>query len=83
MIAAGRRAGKPVSLCGEIGGDVNFTALLLALGLCEFSMHPSQILHVRDRLATLDHAELRRHAPHLLRAYTHEQVEELLAGIGG
>jgi len=83
VIAAGRRAGKPVSLCGEIGGDVNFTALLLALGLCEFSMHPSQILHVRDRLAALDHAELRRHAPHLLRAYTHEQVEELLAGIGG
>ncbi|KRE90770.1 phosphoenolpyruvate-protein phosphotransferase [Frateuria sp. Soil773] len=83
VIAAGRRAGKPVSLCGEIGGDVNFTALLLALGLCEFSMHPSQILHVRDRLAALDRAELRRHAPRLLRAYTHEQVEELLAGIGG
>ncbi|MFC4525471.1 phosphoenolpyruvate--protein phosphotransferase [Dyella halodurans] len=83
VISAGRRAKKPVSLCGEIGGDVNFTALLLALGLCEFSMHPSQLLHVRDRLAALDHAALRANAPRILRAHTHEQAEALLAEITG
>ncbi len=83
VISAGRRAKKPVSLCGEIGGDVNFTALLLALGLCEFSMHPSQLLHVRDRLATLDHAALRANAPRILRAHTHEQAEALLAELTG
>jgi phosphoenolpyruvate-protein phosphotransferase (PTS system enzyme I) len=81
VIGAGRRAGKPVSLCGEIGGDINFTALLLALGLCEFSMHPSQILHVRDRLATLDHATLRKHAPRLIRAFTHEEAEAVMTEI--
>ncbi|HWU75765.1 MAG TPA: phosphoenolpyruvate--protein phosphotransferase [Rhodanobacter sp.] len=81
VISAGRRAKKPVSLCGEIAGDVNFTALLLLLGLNEFSMHPSQILLVRDRLATLDRAHLRRHAAQLLRAPTHEQAEAILAGI--
>jgi phosphotransferase system enzyme I (PtsI) len=81
VIGAGRRAGKPVSLCGEIGGDINFTALLLALGLCEFSMHPSQLLQVRDRLATLDHATLRRHAPRLVRAFTHEEAEAVMAEI--
>jgi phosphotransferase system enzyme I (PtsI) len=70
-----------VSLCGEIAGDVNFTALLLVLGLCEFSMHPTQILHVRDRLATLDHAHLRRQASRLLRAHTHEQAEALMGEI--
>ncbi len=79
VIGAGRRARKPVSLCGEIGGDTGFTALLLALGLTEFSMHPSQLLQVRDRLAALDHAALRGHAARLLRATTHEQVAELLA----
>ena len=83
VISAGRRAKKPVSLCGEIGGDVNFTALLLVLGLCKFSMHPSQILLVRDRLATLDHAYLRRQAPRLLRANTHEQAEALMGEILG
>jgi phosphotransferase system enzyme I (PtsI) len=46
-------------------------------------MHPSQLLHVRDRLATLDHAALRRQAPRLLRAPTHEDVESLLAQIAG
>lgn len=81
VLSAGRRANKPVSLCGEIGGDVKFTALLLALGLHEYSMHPSQLLHVRDRLATLDHAELRRHAPRLIRSRTHEDAEALLAAI--
>jgi phosphotransferase system enzyme I (PtsI) len=81
VISAGRRAGKPVSLCGEIGGDENFTALLLSLGLCEFSMHPSRILHVRDRLATLDHAKLRAFAPRLIRARTHEEAESMLAAI--
>ena len=78
VISAGRRAKKPVSLCGEIAGDVNFTALLLALGLREFSMHPGQILPVRARLAGLDHAHLRGHAAALLRAKTHEDVASLL-----
>ena len=81
VIGAGRRAKKPVSVCGEIAGDVNFTALLLALGLHEFSMHPGQILQVRDRLATLDHGNLRRHAARLLRAPTHEAVAALLREI--
>jgi len=83
VIAEGRRAKKPVSLCGEIGGDTSFTALLLALGLCEFSMHPSQLLHVRDRLNALDHGALRAQAPRILRARTHEEAEALLAAIAG
>lgn len=83
VITEGRRAKKAVSLCGEIGGDTNFTALLLALGLCEFSMHPSQLLHVRDRLTALDHGMLRANAPRILRARTHEEAEALLASITG
>ena len=81
VIGAGRRAGKPVSLCGEIGGDVRFTALLLALGLCDFSMHPGQLLQVRDCLTALDRSALRRHAPQLIRAHSHEQVEAMLESI--
>ena len=82
VIAAGRRAQKPVSLCGEIGGDVHFTAMLLALGLTEFSMHPAQLLEVRGRLAELDRAASRRLAPQLLRAATHEDVSALLTQLG-
>jgi phosphoenolpyruvate-protein phosphotransferase (PTS system enzyme I) len=81
VLTAGRRARKPVSLCGEIGGDVNFTAMLLALGLCEFSMHPGQLLLVRDRIASLDFHGLRKHAPKLIRARSHEEVAEMLGKI--
>jgi phosphotransferase system enzyme I (PtsI) len=81
VLTAGRRARKPVSLCGEIGGDVNFTAMLLALGLCEFSMHPGQLLPVRDRIASLDFHMLRKHAPKLIRARSHEEVAEMLGKI--
>ncbi|GAA0913922.1 phosphoenolpyruvate--protein phosphotransferase [Rothia nasimurium] len=78
VIAAGRRAKKPVSLCGEIAGDTQFTALLLAMGLEEFSMHPGQLLQVRDRLASLDCQSLRRAAPALFRSHTRDDVEARL-----
>jgi phosphotransferase system enzyme I (PtsI) len=78
VIAAARRAGKPVSLCGEIAGDTAFTPLLVAMGLEEFSMHPGQLLQVRDRLTALDCKALRRAAPKLLRSRTREEVEKRL-----
>lgn len=46
-IAAGANAGIPVAMCGEMAGDVRYTKLLLAMGLREFSVHPSMILEVR------------------------------------
>jgi phosphotransferase system enzyme I (PtsI) len=38
----------PVAVCGEVAGDRRYTRLLLALGLREFSMHPSRILEVKQ-----------------------------------
>jgi phosphoenolpyruvate-protein phosphotransferase (PTS system enzyme I) len=52
------RAGKHVSVCGEMAGDVAFTELLLALGLRSFSMHPSQIAAVKQRVLRADTARL-------------------------
>lgn len=46
-INAGARAGKSVSVCGEMAGDVTLTRLLLGLGLTNFSMHPQQLLDVK------------------------------------
>jgi phosphotransferase system enzyme I (PtsI) len=37
----------PVTVCGEVAGDRRYTRLLLALGLREFSMHPSRLLEVK------------------------------------
>ncbi|HEY9224611.1 MAG TPA: phosphoenolpyruvate--protein phosphotransferase, partial [Variovorax sp.] len=53
-IAECRRQGKGVSVCGEMAGDVTFTRLLLGLGLRSFSMHPSQILAVKQEVLRAD-----------------------------
>ncbi len=53
-IAQARAAGKGVSVCGEMAGDPAFTELLLAMGLRSFSMHPSQIASVKQRVLRTD-----------------------------
>jgi len=58
-IAACREAGKPVSVCGEMAGDVTLTRLLLGLGLRSFSMHPTQILAVKQQVLRSDTRKLR------------------------
>ncbi|MDB5753022.1 MAG: putative system, enzyme component [Ramlibacter sp.] len=57
-IAECRRQGKDVAVCGEMAGDVQFTRLLLGLGLRSFSMHPAQILAVKQEVLRADAARL-------------------------
>ena len=57
-IDAGRDAGIPVSMCGEMAGDARYTRLLLALGLREYSMHPSSILEIKRIVLDSDLSEL-------------------------
>ncbi|MBE7941494.1 MULTISPECIES: phosphoenolpyruvate--protein phosphotransferase [Ramlibacter] len=57
-IAAGTAAGKHVSVCGEMAGDVAFTRLLLGLGLRSFSMHPAQVLAVKQEVLRADTTRL-------------------------
>jgi phosphoenolpyruvate-protein phosphotransferase (PTS system enzyme I) len=54
VIAQAHAQGKPVSVCGEMAGDVAMTRLLLGLGLRCFSMHPSQILAVKQQIVRSD-----------------------------
>ena len=58
-IAECRAQGKPVSVCGEMAGDPAMTRLLLGLGLRSFSMHPSQILAVKQQILRADTQKLR------------------------
>jgi phosphotransferase system enzyme I (PtsI) len=46
-IDAGRDAGIPVAMCGEMAGDPRYTRLLLGMGLCEFSMHHTSLQEVK------------------------------------
>jgi phosphotransferase system enzyme I (PtsI) len=51
-IDAGRAAGIPVAMCGEMAGDPRYTRLLLGLGLREFSMHYSALQEVKNVINT-------------------------------
>jgi phosphoenolpyruvate-protein phosphotransferase (PTS system enzyme I) len=57
-IAECNKHGKDVSVCGEMAGDVAMTRLLLGLGLRSFSMHPAQILAVKQEVLRADTARL-------------------------
>ena len=65
-IAACVEAGKPVSVCGEMAGDVTLTRLLLGLGLRSFSMHPTQILPVKQQVLRSDTRKLRAWAQQVI-----------------
>ena len=65
-IAACTAQGKGVSVCGEMAGDVGMTRLLLGLGLRSFSMHPSQVLAVKQRILLSNTDKLRLWADQVL-----------------
>ncbi|RYG56164.1 MAG: phosphoenolpyruvate--protein phosphotransferase, partial [Alphaproteobacteria bacterium] len=65
-IAQARAAGKGVSVCGEMAGDAAFTDLLLSMGLNCFSMHPSQIPSVKQRILRADTQRLAAVLPRIL-----------------
>ena len=54
IINAGTKNKIPVSLCGEMAGDPNYTKLLLGLGLRTFSMHPSAIPEIKNIIINSD-----------------------------
>jgi phosphotransferase system enzyme I (PtsI) len=65
-IAESRTQGKSVSVCGEMAGDPAMTRLLLGLGLRNFSMHPTQILAVKQEVIRADASRLEAWAQDVL-----------------
>jgi phosphotransferase system enzyme I (PtsI) len=65
-IAECNRQGKGVSVCGEMAGDVSVTRLLLGFGLRSFSMHPAQILAVKQEVLRADTGRLQSWALQVL-----------------
>jgi phosphotransferase system enzyme I (PtsI) len=77
-IEGATRAGIPVSVCGEMAGDASMTRLLLGMGLRQFSMHPAQILEVKQEVLRSDIPTLRAGVARMLRSDDPLRVRELL-----
>ena len=67
-IAAGRKAGIPVAMCGEMAGDARYTKLLLGMGLREFSVHPNALLEVKQIIGETRIALARKFTRRILRS---------------
>mgnify|MGYP002351668394 FL=1 len=83
VIDTAQRHATPVAVCGEMAGDAHMTALLLALGLTEFSLHPATLLEVRRAIREVDLSALRLQAPQLLAARDRRGIERWIAGVAG
>ncbi len=69
----------PVSVCGEMAGDPSLTKLLLGFGLREFSMHPAQILLVKQEILRAKAGDCSKHAARILKQGDPGKLAALLA----
>ncbi|WP_420994537.1 phosphoenolpyruvate--protein phosphotransferase [Cupriavidus sp. 30B13] len=77
-IREANHAGVPVAVCGEMAGDPAMTRLLLGMGLREFSMHPSQLLRVKQEVLHADCQRLERMVEQVLSAYEPDELASAL-----
>lgn len=75
-IAAGHKAGIEVAVCGEMAGDAKMTRLLLGMGLREFSMHPSQLLSVKQEILNSDLEQIAPQMRKIMRSMDPETIAD-------
>ncbi|WP_424946707.1 phosphoenolpyruvate--protein phosphotransferase [Candidatus Spongiihabitans sp.] len=80
-IDAGKAANIPVSMCGEMAGDIEYTRVLLGMGLRDFSMDPSVILQVKRQIRLTDTAKIEPKVKRLLKTADQKVVKQLMSEI--
>lgn len=78
VIQLANRAKVPVAICGEMAGDIQYTRLLLGLGLQQFSMYPAQLLTVKSQILKSHLPDITPLAHKILRAESPEKIHGLL-----
>jgi phosphotransferase system enzyme I (PtsI) len=77
-IQSAQRVGMPVAVCGEMAGDPKLTKLLLGMGLRQFSMHPSQLLEVKQQVMMADATQLAIRVARILKLDEPDKISEQL-----
>jgi phosphoenolpyruvate-protein phosphotransferase (PTS system enzyme I) len=78
VIDVGRETGRDVALCGEMSGNPLFTALLVGLGLEEFSVTPTVITEIKRVIRAITLEDARAVAEKAMRLSTAEDVVRCL-----
>ncbi|TCW31716.1 phosphoenolpyruvate--protein phosphotransferase [Gulbenkiania mobilis] len=77
-IKTANKANIPVSVCGEMAGDPKLTRMLLGIGLRRFSMHPANILAVKQQVLATHLDEVSPLAARMLRTEDPDRIADLL-----
>ena len=80
-IKAGAKLGKSVAVCGEMAGDAKLTKLLIGMGLRQFSMHPSNVLSVKQQVLQSNTVKLSSAARKVMNNDEIEKIELLVSKI--
>jgi phosphotransferase system enzyme I (PtsI) len=80
VVRSAKARGISVSLCGEMAANPGLAALLVGLGLREFSMPPRAVAAVREAIRGIDAVLATRLAEDALDQSTAEDVEKRLRG---
>jgi len=78
VIDASHRAGKWTGMCGEMAGDTWATAILLGMGLDEFSMSASSIPQVKNIIRTLTYEKAKQIAQEALSMDNPEDIRNMV-----
>lgn len=75
------RAGKPLSVCGEMAGDVRSARLLLGFGIRKLSMGAAMVAGIKRMVTQTTLTELKNIADQALAMDTDREIEEFLNNI--
>jgi len=80
VVDAGGAAGKPVTVCGEMGSNSRAAVLLLGLGIRSFSMVPARIPRIKQILGRVSVDEAREIAVEALAQPDSDSVKAVVDG---
>ena len=75
---SGKKAKIPVSICGEIAGDIFFTALLVGIGIKILSMSTSRILKIKQFINFISYKECKILSEKVLKEKSNEKIKKIL-----
>ena len=78
IISNSNKYGIPISVCGEMAGELAYTRLLLGLGLRQFSMYSAQVPSIKQRVLSTNVPDIATLTQKILRADDPLKIRELL-----
>ncbi len=78
IIGTANKLGVPISVCGEMAGELAYTRLLLGFGLREFSMFSAQVPNIKQRVLTTNLPKIVLLTQRIRRADDPMKIRELL-----